>query len=51
MQGDDLLWEISAGYFGFRKKEGSADVEKFKEKGNGEEEKMIEIKISIIFLY
>jgi len=44
--GGDLVWEIGTGYFGCRTEEGNFDAEKFKEKANWEEVKMIEIKIS-----
>ena len=45
-RGGDLVWEIGTGYFGCRTVEGNFDAEKFKEKANWEEVKMIEIKIS-----
>lgn len=44
--GGDLVWEIGTGYFGCRTKDGKFDREKFKEKAQWEEVKMIEIKIS-----
>lgn len=46
LEGGDLVWEIGTGYFGCRKEDGSFDPEKFKEKANWEQVKMIEIKIS-----
>lgn len=46
LQGGDLVWEIGTGYFGCRTKEGNFDADKFKEKANWEQVKMIEIKIS-----
>lgn len=46
LQGGDLVWEIGTGYFGCRAADGKFDVEKFKEKANWEQVKMIEIKIS-----
>ncbi len=46
LEGGDLVWEIGTGYFGCRKEDGSFDAEKFKEKANWEQVKMIEIKIS-----
>jgi glutamate synthase domain-containing protein 2 len=46
LQGGDLVWEIGTGYFGCRTKDGKFDAEKFKEKANWEQVKMIEIKIS-----
>ena len=44
--GGDLVWEIGTGYFGCRNNEGNFDPDKFKEKANWEQVKMIEIKIS-----
>ncbi len=44
--GGDLVWEIGTGYFGCRTDDGYFDAEKFKEKANWEEVKMVEIKIS-----
>lgn len=44
--GGDLVWEIGTGYFGCRNKDGKFDPEKFKEKANWEQVKMIEVKIS-----
>lgn len=44
--GGDLVWEIGTGYFGCRTDDGNFDAEKFKEKVNWEEVKMVEIKIS-----
>lgn len=46
LQGGDLVWEIGTGYFGCRTTDGKFDAEKFKEKANWEQVKMIEIKIS-----
>tara|TARA_R110001583_G_scaffold46761_1_gene146495 strand:+ start:1693 stop:3192 length:1500 start_codon:yes stop_codon:yes gene_type:complete len=46
LQGGDLVWEIGTGYFGCRTEDGNFDAEKFKEKSNWEQVKMIEIKIS-----
>ncbi len=46
LQGGDLVWEIGTGYFGCRKVDGNFDSEKFKEKANWDQVKMIEIKIS-----
>ncbi len=46
LQGGDLVWEIGTGYFGCRTADGNFDAEKFKEKANWEQVKMIEIKIS-----
>ena len=46
LQGGDLVWEIGTGYFGCRTAEGNFDAEKFKQKANWNEVKMIEIKIS-----
>lgn len=45
-KGGDLVWEIGTGYFGCRTEDGNFDLEKFKEKANWEEVKMVEIKIS-----
>jgi glutamate synthase domain-containing protein 2 len=44
--GGDLVWQIGTGYFGCRAADGGFDPDKFKEKANLEEVKMIEIKIS-----
>jgi glutamate synthase domain-containing protein 2 len=46
LHGGDLVWEIGTGYFGCRTTDGNFDAEKFKEKANWEQVKMIEIKIS-----
>nr|WP_240614690.1 FMN-binding glutamate synthase family protein [Polaribacter filamentus] len=46
LRGGDLVWEIGTGYFGCRASDGKFDAEKFKEKANWEQVKMIEIKIS-----
>tara|TARA_R110000737_G_scaffold15752_3_gene32643 strand:+ start:525 stop:2027 length:1503 start_codon:yes stop_codon:yes gene_type:complete len=46
LQGGDLVWEIGTGYFGCRTEDGNFDAEKFKEKANWEQVRMIEIKIS-----
>lgn len=46
LKGGDLVWEIGTGYFGCRSETGTFDPDKFKEKANWEEVKMIEIKIS-----
>lgn len=40
------MWEIGTGYFGCRTTDGNFDAEKFKEKANLKQVKMIEIKIS-----
>ncbi|MBK0384281.1 FMN-binding glutamate synthase family protein [Pedobacter sp. SD-b] len=45
-KGGDLVWEIGTAYFGCRTDDGGFDREKFKEKANWPEVKMIEIKIS-----
>jgi glutamate synthase domain-containing protein 2 len=44
--GGNLVWEIGTGYFGCRTDGGNFDAEKFKEKANWDEVKMVEIKIS-----
>ncbi len=44
--GGDLIWEIGSGYFGCRTKEGQFDPVKFAENAQGEQVKMIEIKLS-----
>lgn len=44
--GGDLVWQIGTGYFGCRDAEGNFDEEKFKEKANWPQVKMIEIKLS-----
>ncbi len=46
LHGGDLVWEIGTGYFGCRTDEGQFDPEKFMEKANLDQVKMIEIKIS-----
>ena len=46
LKGGDLVWEIGTGYFGCRKEDGNFDPDKFKEKANWEQVKMIEIKVS-----
>jgi glutamate synthase domain-containing protein 2 len=46
LQGGDLVWEIGTGYFGCRSENGNFDPDKFKEKANWEQVKMIEIKLS-----
>jgi glutamate synthase domain-containing protein 2 len=44
--GGDLIWQIGTGYFGCRNPDGTFNAEKFKERANHENVKMIEIKIS-----
>ncbi len=44
--GGDLVWQIGTAYFGCRTDEGKFCPEKFKEKANRDEVKMIEIKLS-----
>lgn len=44
--GGDLIWQIGTGYFGCRSADGNFDEEKFKEKAQIDNVKMIEIKIS-----
>ncbi|OUV99536.1 MAG: FMN-binding glutamate synthase family protein [Betaproteobacteria bacterium TMED156] len=44
--GGDLIWQVSTGYFGCRTKEGRFDPQKFSEKAQKTQVKMIEIKIS-----
>ncbi|GAA5020186.1 FMN-binding glutamate synthase family protein [Marivirga lumbricoides] len=46
LKGGDLVWEIGTGYFGCRNEEGNFDADKFQEKANWEQVKMIEIKVS-----
>ncbi len=46
LQGGDVVWQIGTGYFGCRTKEGNFDAEKFREKAQTPEVKMIELKIS-----
>ncbi len=46
LQGGDLVWEIGTGYFGCRTENGCFDAEKFKQKANWEQVKMIGIKLS-----
>lgn len=45
-EGGDLVWQIGTGYFGCRDGHGNFSEEKFAEKANWPEVKMIEIKIS-----
>ncbi|WP_339879987.1 FMN-binding glutamate synthase family protein [uncultured Algoriphagus sp.] len=45
-EGGDLVWQIGTGYFGCRDERGNFSEEKFTEKANWPEVKMIEIKIS-----
>ena len=44
--GGDLIWQIGTGYFGCRNEEGEFDAEKFAEKANLNNVKMVEIKLS-----
>ncbi|MBV6646671.1 MAG: FMN-binding glutamate synthase family protein, partial [Cyclobacteriaceae bacterium] len=44
--GGDLVWQIGTGYFGCRNKKGQFDIDKFREKAQIDNVKMIEIKIS-----
>jgi glutamate synthase domain-containing protein 2 len=44
--GGDLIWQIGTGYFGCRTKDGGFDSDKFQEKANDDQVKMIEIKLS-----
>ncbi|MCO4756174.1 MAG: FMN-binding glutamate synthase family protein [Bacteriovoracaceae bacterium] len=44
--GGDLIWQIGTGYFGCRNNEGGFDPEKFKERSQLDNVKMIEIKLS-----
>lgn len=46
LQGADITWQIGTGYFGCRDEKGGFDKEKFAEKANLPEVKMIEIKLS-----
>lgn len=46
LMGGDLVWEIGTGYFGCRNDDGNFDPDKFKEKANWKQVKMIEIKVS-----
>ena len=46
LQGGDITWQIGTGYFGCRTKEGNFDADKFADKSNKPEVKMIEIKLS-----
>ena len=45
-QGGDVTWQIGTGYFGCRNESGGFDKDKFAEKSNFTEVKMIEIKLS-----
>jgi len=42
----DLIWQIGTGYFGCRDKNGNFDSNKFKDKVNNKNIKMVEIKLS-----
>ena len=44
--GGDIIWQISTGYFGCRKADGSFDPDLFKNKATSDQVKMIEIKLS-----
>ncbi len=44
--GGDIIWQISTGYFGCRKHDGSFDPSLFEEKATSDQVKMIEIKLS-----
>jgi glutamate synthase domain-containing protein 2 len=44
--GGDIVWQIGTGYFGCRTPDGAFDNNKFKEKANHPNVKMIEIKLS-----
>ena len=44
--GGDIVWQIGTAYFGCRTLEGNFDQDKFKEKANRDEVKMVEIKLS-----
>ncbi len=44
--GGDLIWQIGTGYFGCRDEEGNFSPERFGEKSNQDQVKMIEIKLS-----
>lgn len=46
LQGGDLIWQIGTAYFGCRTPEGGFDPEKFREKAQLDEVKMIELKLS-----
>ena len=44
--GGDLVWQLGTGYFGARTPDGNFDADKFREKAQIEEVKMIELKLS-----
>jgi glutamate synthase domain-containing protein 2 len=46
LQGGDVTWQIGTGYFGCRNDDGTFSEEKFKDKANFTQVKMIEIKLS-----
>lgn len=46
MEGGDIIWEIGTGYFGCRTEDGKFNPEKFKQKAQLENVKMVEIKLS-----
>jgi glutamate synthase domain-containing protein 2 len=45
-QGGDLVWEIGSGYFGCRTDDGDFDPEKFAETAQGDQVKMVSLKLS-----
>ncbi len=44
--GGDLIWEIGSGYFGCRTHDGGFDREEFRDNAQGDQVKMIEVKLS-----
>lgn len=46
LQGGDIIWQIGTGYFGCRTEDGNFCPDKFREKANLNEVKMIELKLS-----
>lgn len=46
LQGGDLIWQIGTAYFGCRTADGKFDPDKFREKSQLDEVKMIELKLS-----
>ncbi|MBV7256743.1 FMN-binding glutamate synthase family protein [Pacificimonas sp. WHA3] len=45
-QGGDLVWELGTGYFGARTPDGAFDPERFRDKAQDDQVKMVELKLS-----
>src|SRR3546814_11892941 len=44
--GGDIVWELGSGYFGCRDESGRFDPERFRDVAQGEQVRMVEIKLS-----